>query len=60
MLKQSVFRYILCHDYMKEADVPLFYEYVGVKEFRDRHIDVDKFFHTVGFLNMQVKMVAFV
>lgn len=40
-------------------DIPLFYRMIGVEEFLDWHINVDRFFNVVGiFENKQVKMVA--
>ena len=43
----------------KKADIPLFYETMGVEKFLDWKIDVDRFFDVMGVPeNKQVKMVA--
>ncbi|XP_057451853.1 uncharacterized protein LOC130743636 [Lotus japonicus] len=46
-------------DYRVKADIPLFYGTMGVEEFLDWQIDVDRFFDVMGVPeNKQVKMVA--
>ncbi|XP_058769117.1 uncharacterized protein LOC131642988 [Vicia villosa] len=47
------------HDYRVKADIPLFYGTMGVEEFLDWQIDVDRFFDVMGVPeNKQVKMIA--
>ncbi|CAA7053942.1 unnamed protein product [Microthlaspi erraticum] len=47
------------HDYRVKADIPLFYGTMGVEEFLDWQIDVDRFFDVMGVPeSKQVKMVA--
>ncbi|CAA7040803.1 unnamed protein product [Microthlaspi erraticum] len=47
------------HDYRVKADIPLFYGTMGVEEFLDWQIDVDRFFDVMGVPERkQVKMVA--
>ena len=47
------------HDYRVKADIPLFYGTMGVEEFLDWEIDVDRFFDVMDVPeNKQVKMVA--
>lgn len=47
------------YDYRVKADIPLFYGTMGVEEFLDWQIDVDRFFDVMGVPeNKQVKMVA--
>ncbi|PNX69899.1 hypothetical protein L195_g056971, partial [Trifolium pratense] len=47
------------HDYHVKADIPLFHGTMGVEEFMDWQIDVDRFFDVMDVPeNKQVKMVA--
>jgi len=47
------------HDYRVKADIPLFYGTMGVEEFLDWQIDVDRFFDVMDVPeHKQVKMVA--
>ncbi|CAJ2646166.1 unnamed protein product [Trifolium pratense] len=47
------------HDYRVKADIPLFHGTMGVEEFMDWQIDVDRFFDVMDVPeNKQVKMVA--
>ncbi|XP_057452198.1 uncharacterized protein LOC130744018 [Lotus japonicus] len=47
------------HDYRVKADIPLFYGTMGVEEFLDWQIGVDRFFDIMGIPeNKKVKMVA--
>ena len=47
------------HDYRVKTDIPMFYGTMGVEEFLDWQIDVDRFFDVMGVPeSKQVKMVA--
>ncbi|KAK2394556.1 hypothetical protein QL285_056374 [Trifolium repens] len=49
------------HDYRVKADIPLFHGTMGVEEFLDWQIDVDRFFDVMDVPeSKQVKMVAIV
>lgn len=47
------------HDYRVKVDIPLFYSTIGVEDFLDWQISVDRFFEVMGIPEKkQVKMVA--
>lgn len=47
------------NDYVEEVDILLFYGYMGIEEFLDWKVDIDKFFDVMKVPeNMQVRMVV--